>query len=118
MASSGAQPLAFGHGGLFRLTTNTRLPLALAATADGYQPVGIKAWIGLASAPGASTASALMPPSVTSKRPSGSLASPLGLRPLPRRGGDSAAGKASLGSPTSFPLAVFSTASLSALSSV
>ncbi|PAV92463.1 hypothetical protein WR25_23841 [Diploscapter pachys] len=93
MASFGAQPCGLGPGGLLRLTTKTRLPSADVATALGYQPVGTSPVTVPPVALGATMATALIPPSVTSNRPSRSWARPLGLSPLPIAGAASASGK-------------------------
>src|SRR5438270_7591669 len=76
--SLGWQPFGFGPGGLFRLATNSRRPLGETATPLGYQPVGISAWTGLAAAPGATSATALIPPRVTSRLPLRSAARAFG----------------------------------------
>ena len=114
----GCAALKIRAGQTLRLTTKMRRPPALVATALGYQPVGMSPSTGFSCAPGTTTASALIPPRVTSRRPSVSMARPLGLRPFPSGGAASAAGRASRGSASSFPLLVSTIASRSALSSV
>ena len=97
-------PWEFGPGGLLRLTTKTRPPLALVATALGYQPVGISASNRVFSVAGATTATALMPPRVTSRRPSGKHRQAIGIEALSERRSSERCGRASRGSATSCPL--------------